>query len=342
MSDFAQGPSRIAEGVYLLAIPFPQGWFAAESPMATLCYLVRQRNGWLMVDAGMNHQAGFGSLCRQLGALGIPLKDIRWLVVTHFHPDHLGLAARIAAASGAALVMHQRDWRVVQLAVGTVRNWSEGELAGWVRSLGVENSELDGYRQVVDSGSRLFPSDVAPDVLLAGSDEPVGDTGHLRAILTPGHSPGHICLYDDARKMVFSGDHVLVEITTHIAPGITGDDDQLGEYLRSLRRIGGLDVDLVLPAHERPFAHLGQRVDQLLAHHEKRLDQVLASVRGGASSVREVASQVEWVVGLWDSMSGTDRLLAMLETLAHLRLLQGRGEVTSGDSGGVTLYRARA
>lgn len=342
MSDTTPEPSKIAEGVYLLTIPFPQGWFPPDSPQATLCYLVKQRNGWLMIDAGLNHRTCFDSLCRQLAELEIPLQDIRWLVVTHYHPDHFGLAGRITAASGAALVMHQRDWSMVQMAVGAANNWSEDELAGWARTLGIQTSELDGYRQVVDFGTRLFPSGVEPSLLLTGDDEPIGDTRHLRAILTPGHSPGHICVYDDTRKIIFSGDHVLLEITTHISPSFVGNDDQLGEYLQSLKKIRGLDVHLVLPAHERPFAQLGRRVDELLQHHEMRLDQVLASVRHRALSVREVASQVEWIRGLWDQMNGTDRLLAIMETLAHLRLLQERGDVTSVDREGTVVYRARS
>lgn len=341
MPDITDSPSNIAEGVYLLTAPFPEGWFPPGSPVATLCYLVRQNSGWLMIDAGLNHRDCFNSLCRQLAVLGIPLNDIRWLVVTHFHPDHFGLAGRITAASGATLVMHQRDWNMVQMVAGAAKSWSEDELAGWARSLGIQTSELDGYRQVVDFGTRLFPPGVEPGLLLAGDDEPVGDTGHLRAILTPGHSPGHICVYDDARKIIFTGDHVLLEITSHISPSFASGDDQLGEYLQSLKRMKGLDARLVLPAHERPFARLGRRVDELLRHHEKRLDQVLASVGHRALTVREVASQVEWVVGLWDQMNGMDRLLAIMETLAHLRLLEERGDLTTVDREGIVVYTAR-
>ncbi len=324
----------------MLEIPFPKGWFPPDAPLVTLCYLIKQRRGWLMVDGGLNHPTCFSALCWQLDALSISLKDIHWLVVTHFHPDHFGLAGQIRSASDARVVMHQKDWDIVKFVMEATKNWSPDELIRWATSLGIQPSELEGYRQVMDFGVKLFPSDVEPDVVLSGEEEPVGDTGHLQAILTPGHSPGHICIYDKRNKLLFSGDHVLVGITTHIAPSILGNDDQLSEYLKALQRVRGLDVKMVLPAHEKPFAHLSQRVDELLGHHERRLQQVLTPVRHRAMSAREVASQVEWLVGLWEQMNGMDKLLAIQETLAHLHLLQERGEVTTMDEDGLTLYKA--
>lgn len=324
----------------MLEIPFPKGLFPPGAPRETLCYLIKQRKGWLMVDGGLNHPTCFSALCQQLDALSIPLKDIRWLVVTHFHPDHFGLAGQIIAASDATVVMHQKDWSQVQFIMEVTKNRSTDELARWANSLGIQPSELEGYRHVMNFGVKFFPVDVEPDVVLSGDEEPVGDTGYLQAILTPGHSPGHICIYDKKNKLLFSGDLVLVGITPHISTSILGNDDQLGEYLKALRKVRGLDVKMVLPAHGKPFANLSQRVDELLEHHERRLQQVLAALRHRAMSASEVASQVEWLVGLWEQMSGMDKLMAIQETQAHLRLLQERGEVTTKDEDGLTLYKA--
>lgn len=336
----AEKPVRMAEGVYMLTIPFPPGWSPPDAMAATLCYLVRQRSGWLMVDCGFGHETSFDSLCGQLDGLGIPMGDIRYLFITHYHPDHFGMAGRVMAASGATLIMHRRDWDLVQLAMQALNGQAEDELRGWTRLLGVQSSEMDSYRQVMDFGARLFPTGIEPGLVIEGDDESIGDMGRLRAILTPGHSPGHICLYDQDRGLLFSGDHVLVEITSHIAPGM-GGEDQLGEYLKALERVRGLDVKLVLPAHEEPFTHLSRRVDEILHHHQVRLQQVLVAVGGRPVTVREAAAKVEWIgVGAWDHMNGTDRLLAILETMAHLRLLQQRGVVTSTESDGMWLFRA--
>jgi glyoxylase-like metal-dependent hydrolase (beta-lactamase superfamily II) len=185
----------------------------------------------------------------------------------------------------------------------------------------------------------LFPKNLEPDIVLQGEEERLGERGHLRAILTPGHTPGHLCLYDERNKVLFSGDHVLSEITPHIAPIDLAGQNQLDQYLKSLRKLQRLEVELVLPAHERPFTHLSQRVDELLEHHRQRLEQVLAAVRHHPLSPVEIASRVEWMAGLWEQMDAMNRLLAIQETLAHLRLLQEDGRVTMVERDGLTLYK---
>jgi glyoxylase-like metal-dependent hydrolase (beta-lactamase superfamily II) len=177
------------------------------------------------------------------------------------------------------------------------------------------------------------------DTLLQGEESPIGDSGHLRAILTPGHSPGHICIYDEKNRVLFSGDHVLVEITPHISPSHLTSRDQLRQYLTALRKIQYLDVSLVLPAHERPFDHLSRRVDEILEHHGKRLDEVLEALFGHMLSPWDIAHRVEWAVGKWDQMDATNRVLAVRETVAHLQLLEQRGQVSPVEQDGVNLYR---
>lgn len=323
----------------MLEIAFPQGWFPPDAPAATLCYLVRQRQGWLLVDSGLKHHSCLDSLRQQLAALNVSPRDIKWLLVTHFHPDHFGLAAEVKAMSGAQIILHRLDWEVLQMITEATSGASGETFNRWVTSLGVQQHELDGYERVFEFGTALFPGDAEPDLLLEGDSQSVGDMG-LRAVLTPGHTPGHVCVYDEENRLLFSGDHVLTGITTHITPGILSDDDQLGRYLEALENVRSLDVQMVLPAHENPFERLGERVGQLLEHHEQRLQQVLAPIGRDASSARDIASQVEWVVGLWEQMDGINRLLAIQETLAHLRLLQERGAVITTEKDGVNLYRA--
>ena len=331
-------PARVAPGVYMLEVPFPPGWFPPDAPAGTLSYLVEQQDGWLLVDSGLNHQTCFDALCRQLAVLGMSLRDIRWLLVTHFHPDHYGLAGRIKSAANPKVIMHRKDWDMIQFVAKEGETWSEDTFVEWATYLGVLPAEMDMYRQVVSFGRGLFPSDVVPDILLEGDEQPVGDSGNLTAILTPGHTPGHVCVYDQRNKILFSGDHVLVGITTNITPSFLGGGDQLSDYLNALRRVQRLDVNLVLPAHEQPFSHLDRRVDELLAHHDRRLEQVLDAVTRHPSSPREIASQVRWTVGVWDEMNGMDRLLAIQETLAHLHLLQGRGSIALEEKDGLSLY----
>ena len=322
----------------MLEIAFPQGWFPPDAPAATLCYLIRQRQGWLLVDAGLKHQSCLDSFRQQLAALNISPGDIKWLLVTHFHPDHFGLAPEIKAISDARIILHRMDWDIVQLITEAAGNWPNETFDQWVTSLGVLPQEMDSYGRVFEFGTALFPADVEPDLLLDGEDQPVGDGG-LRAILTPGHTPGHVCVYDERNKLLFSGDHVLMNTTSNISPGILSNDDQLSRYLESLEKVRALDIRMVLPAHENPFVQLSQRVGQIREHHERRLQHVLAPIGHHALSARDIASKVEWV-GLWEQMDSMNRLLAIQETLAHLRLLQNRGLVITEEKDGVNLYSA--
>jgi glyoxylase-like metal-dependent hydrolase (beta-lactamase superfamily II) len=331
---------EIVPGVYRVDVPFPLGLFPPDAPPATICYLVRQAGGWLMIDSGLHHPSCYDALCNQLSALRIPISDIRWLLITHFHPDHFGLAGRIKAASKAEVIMHRKDWEVVKFIMDSAQSPSEDEMTKWAGSMGITASEMDGLRQVVSFGVMLFSYVSEPDLLLEEDEHVVGDTGWLQAIRTPGHTPGHICVYDRSNRVLFAGDHVLTGITTHVTPGILSTDDQLSEYLRALRKVQQLDVKMVLPAHEQPFANLSQRVEELLGHHERRLQQVLEPLRRRCLSAREVASQVEWMVGQWDRMDGMNRLLAIQETLAHLRLLQEQGRITVVEKEGVSLFQA--
>jgi glyoxylase-like metal-dependent hydrolase (beta-lactamase superfamily II) len=323
----------------MVGAPFFLGLESRNEESLTLCYLVQDADGWLMVDSGYNDEGCFNALCQQIDSLGIELKDIRWLVLTHYHPDHSGLANLIKAASGAKVVMHQDDWNILENIVGSSEEWNIHGLVPWVRSFGVPPNQLEGFREMATFGRRLFPTGLEVDVLLQGEENQVGNSGRLRAILTPGHSPGHLCFYDEGNKLLFSGDHILVEITPHISPSHMTSHDQLGQYLDALRKVQHLDVELVLPAHERPFDYLRQRVDEILEHHSGRLEEVLVALSGRMLTPWDIAHEVEWAVGKWDQMDATNRVLAVRETVAHLQLLEQRGQVALAERDGVSHYR---
>ena len=315
------------------------GLRSRDKESITLCYLVEEKTGWLMVDSGYNDGASFDHLHRQLDLLGISFGRIRWLLLTHYHPDHSGLAHRIRAASGAQVIMHQDDWDVLRATVSSSEIWNIHGMMPWIRALGVPEAELDGFYRIASGGRDLFPRGLEPDLLLQGQRNPVGDSGRLEAMLTPGHTPGHICVYDSQNRLFFSGDHILVEITPHISPSHLTSEDQLEQYLASLQKVRPLDVEMVLPAHERPFTHFRQRIDEILEHHDQRLREVVAAISGRVVTPRDIAGRVEWNTGPWDGMDATNRVLAVRETVAHLQLLEHRGVVVRVDCDGTAGYR---
>jgi glyoxylase-like metal-dependent hydrolase (beta-lactamase superfamily II) len=332
-------PHKVAPGTYLIEVPFVLGMRSKDRESITLCYLIEEAAGWLMIDSGYNDGTSFNHLCHQLDLLHTSLKQIRWLLLTHYHPDHSGLANRIKAASGAQVIMHEKDWNILQATVSSSDIWNIHGMIPWARSLGVPEPELEGFFEMASMGREFFPRGLEPDIILQGETNPVGDSGRLQAILTPGHSPGHICVYDRENKLFFSGDHILVEITPHISPSQLTSQDQLEQYLEALRKVRPMNVDLVLPAHERPFSHFRRRIDEILAHHDHRLAEVVAAISDRVVTPWDIAREVEWNVGQWAEMDATNRVLAVRETLAHVQLLEHRGLVAPVERDGPTGYR---
>jgi glyoxylase-like metal-dependent hydrolase (beta-lactamase superfamily II) len=158
----------------------------------------------------------------------------------------------------------------------------------------------------------------SPDRLLRDGDAIEGEGFRWEVVWTPGHSPGHVCLYERERRLLLSGDHVLPVITPHVSySGQTGADP-LGDFLTSLERLKPLDVATVLPAHEYVFEGLQCRIEEIEEHHEERMQEVLAVIRDGPRTPYEIAHHVTWVTGDFRDFDFVMQGAAVRETLAHL------------------------
>jgi glyoxylase-like metal-dependent hydrolase (beta-lactamase superfamily II) len=167
-----------------------------------------------------------------------------------------------------------------------------------------------------------------PDRLLEDGDL-VPDAGRpLRAVWTPGHTPGHLCFHDEPDDLLLSGDHVLPRISPNIGLQPHTADPPLAAYLASLERVGArYDSAEVLPAHEYRFAGLAHRVRVLLEHHRCRGEEILAVLeRRGEATVWQIAGELTWSRG-WSQVTGFMRRAAVAETLAHLQWLSQAGRV---------------
>jgi glyoxylase-like metal-dependent hydrolase (beta-lactamase superfamily II) len=172
----------------------------------------------------------------------------------------------------------------------------------------------------------------APDRLLEHGDVADLPGWQLRAVHTPGHTAGHLCFGEERTGLLFSGDHVLPRISPNISTTGDGEPDPLRDYLASLAAVRDLAPTEVLPAHEWRFRGLAERVDQLTAHHEHRLDELLQAVqRHPGSTPWQLAAHLTWSRP-WSSYQRRMRIFAVTETDAHLRLLGSRGRAV--ESGG--------
>jgi glyoxylase-like metal-dependent hydrolase (beta-lactamase superfamily II) len=300
------GPTEVAANVFELRLPIP-----FEDGHVNV-FLFADGDEADLLDCGMNTEESVAAIRAAVNQIGA--KRIRRLVVTHIHPDHYGAAGVFAGEGGADLYLHR-------LEVGLVNpRYVELEhLVEEVRRYLLVNGVSEGESEVLSNSQRALSQVVTiaePAVQLDGAETLELGRRRLRVEWTPGHSPGHICLYDPEDKLLFAGDHMLPELSPNIGLHPQSTPDPLHEYLDGLRRMAAYGPRLVLPAHGRPFTDASGRVATLVAHHMKRLNRVVDIVAGGEHSGWEVALE------LWGPRANMyEKRLALQEGLAHLQAL---------------------
>jgi glyoxylase-like metal-dependent hydrolase (beta-lactamase superfamily II) len=315
---------RVRAGVWSIPVPIP------DNPLRyVLVYALECRDGVALVDAGWDDDRSWQALVDGLGAAGFAIGDVRAVLVTHFHADHLGLAGRVREASGSWVALHTLDARVRLSATDPVL------IADAVRTHLVHNGVPAATARTIVRGTPFekFARQPEIDVLLE-DDETVRLPGlNLTVVWTPGHSPGHSCFYEPDRQLLFSGDHVLPRITPHVAVYHPDEGNPLEVFLRSLDRLDRYEVDEVLPAHEFRFRGLNDRLADMAAHHTRRLAELFEAVRRvPGSTAWRLCAMLSWSRP-WAEFDLMNRRFALAETLAHLAVLQSRREVraTTGD-----------
>jgi glyoxylase-like metal-dependent hydrolase (beta-lactamase superfamily II) len=317
---------RLRSDLWSIPVPIPQNPLRYVSVYAFALF----GGGLGLIDAGWDSDPGWDALTTGLAGLGAAVADVRSVLVTHLHFDHLGLAGRIREASGAWIAMHPADAAVVRLMNGRTAAAAAADEVDFLISLGAhpEEARADAADpEVMEAFTRM----AAPDRLLDHGDLADHPGWQLRAVHTPGHTPGHLCFTEERTGLFFSGDHVLPRISPNISTTVDGAPDPLRSYLSSLADIRDLAPTEVLPAHEWRFDGLAHRVDELKAHHEHRLDELLHALREHPNSTPwQLAAYLTWSRP-WSAYQRRMRIFAVTETDAHLRLLGSRGLATAGD-----------
>jgi glyoxylase-like metal-dependent hydrolase (beta-lactamase superfamily II) len=301
-------------------------------------YLLIGAGERVLVDAGLGTPEAEAVLRTGLDAAGIRLDQFTTLVLTHAHPDHIGLSGPVHTASGAPVRM------LAQECERLYRVWGDPEL----RALRESRALFQAHGLPAEDLEQVARSDRAvqraihlppPDAIVpvAEDDELTLAGRRYRALWTPGHSDYHLCLLRED-GLLLAGDHVLPRITPNVGFYPSGRPDPLGDYYESLARMRALDVRLVLPGHGLPFADLAGRVDELRAHHEERAAQMLALLGAHA----EGASAFTIASELFGARLRThdDRRFALAETLAHLEHLRHAGRVEVAERDGCATYQA--
>lgn len=326
---------QVRPGLWSIPVPLP------NNPLRyVIVYVLELPDGIALVDAGWDTPEAWNALCAGIKTAGYEITDVKGVLVTHLHPDHYGLAGRIREESGAWVALHPAD-------AGLLRERYQdydGLIAAMGRQMrahGVPDGEA-GF--LADASKSLLPlvHHTDPELMLEdGVNVPLAGW-NLRTVWTPGHSPGHVCFYDTDRNLLLSGDHVLPRITPSIIVHPQQRHNPLADFYASLAKVGDLEVEEVLPAHEYRFAGLADRVAAIAAHHTVRLAEIETLVRTGeeAPTAWELAVALTWSRP-WAEIQSFMRRGAMLETLAHLVMLETQGRVSSAaDGDGVSRWRS--
>jgi glyoxylase-like metal-dependent hydrolase (beta-lactamase superfamily II) len=312
----------------LWSIPVPMG---GPLRYVSVYAFALDGGGLGLLDTGWESDEGWAALTDGLSSIGAGIDEVRGVLVTHLHFDHLGLANRVREASGAWVAMHPAD---ATLVAGMNRSDAAAAVAAEVEFLVGLGADREEAVSDVGEPERMeaFTRMAVPDRHLEDGEHADFPGWRMRAVHTPGHTPGHLCFAEENSRLFFSGDHVLPRITPNISTNHHGLADPLRDYLDSLAAVRGLGPEEVLPAHEWRFRGLDTRVDVLTAHHEHRLAELLAAIRAHpARTPWDLAAHLSWSRP-WDQYERRMRIFAVTETDAHLRLLASRGLVRS--SGG--------
>jgi glyoxylase-like metal-dependent hydrolase (beta-lactamase superfamily II) len=307
-----------------LPLPFP-------SPRWVNAYAIEGADGVVLIDCGVDWEAGHQALDEGLAAVGVDRSAVTTLVVSHLHPDHVGMAPRLVEELGCRLVMHRRAADLVDRYNDTPG--LERRMRALAVRHGVPPADREAFGRV---GPRpdYMPFVEPPDVVVEDGDEIHVDASRRLAVLhTPGHEPSHICLVDTRTGILFSGDHVLPRIT----PVIMYDEDEedvLGDYLASLRRLVDLHVGLTYPAHGTIVERGTLRAEQILLHHDRRLAGMVEVVERGPTTAWHVMGEV-----YRPHLGPLEQRLALRETISHLEHLRLAGTLSAFDETGTWWYR---
>jgi glyoxylase-like metal-dependent hydrolase (beta-lactamase superfamily II) len=320
----------VSPNIYRIVSPLP------FPPITVNLYLLQHRDGFALVDSGLNSPDAWDVLERGLAELGIQPGDLTHLLLTHVHPDHMGAAGRLREMSGAPVYTHRLEEPFIASRYRAVAPLLQ-EVEQWLRHHGAADAEAKTLSKV----SLLMLNSVQPtdiDILLEG-DETLEIGGlELRTLWTPGHSPGHICFYDAGRRILLAGDHLLPATTPNISQHPQSSPSPLDDFYAALHLIEQLDVALTLPGHGNPITDHRARIAETLAHHERRKNQMLDLLTAGPRSGWEISATIFARV----QGEAFQQRLALMETLAHLQALAHAGRIRKriGDDGAVLWERA--
>jgi glyoxylase-like metal-dependent hydrolase (beta-lactamase superfamily II) len=309
----------VADGVWGISSPRPTGGDAA------VLYVVEGNDGVYLIDAGWSSATSLECLSSGLDQANLRLADIRGIALTHLHPDHCGLADEVRRRTGAWVAAHADEAAAAKHRHGPNAPFLT-ELQRWLPRVGVPDEDTEAML-----AARRALSDAAPaleiDLLIADGDTIDLGGRELLAMLTPGHSVGHLCFNDEPHGLLFAGDVVLPKRLPPVGLySIDDSKDPIATFFASLERVSELDGTLVLPGHGDAFVGPRADAERIRDHHERRMRSLLDFLEHGPATVWDAALAAPWTRP-WSDLQRFAQLLGLGKVNAHLVALANRGLV---------------
>lgn len=325
------GAYAVGPGIHRIPLPLP-----SDGLRAVNVYAVEDADGLTLVDSGWALTVARQRLEDALHGIGHELGDVRRFLVTHVHRDHYTLGVVLRRLFGSRIAIGRGE----EPSLRRILDAGEQPESPHIAELRRDGAEVVVDRLLALGHDERTDDWELPDGWLDDGDEIALRGRTLRVVHTPGHTRGHVVFADLGNGLLFAGDHVLPHITPSIGFEAVRAPLPLGDFLTSLRTVRAMPDLRLLPAHGPVAESTHARVDELIAHHEQRLDESLKAVDDGASTAYEAARILRWTRRLrpFDDLDPYNQMLAVMETAAHLDVLARDGRLTASGEDGVTHY----
>jgi glyoxylase-like metal-dependent hydrolase (beta-lactamase superfamily II) len=329
---------KVLNGVHQIKSPAPgsASWY-------TNVYVIEGGDGHILVDSGWDSQESLWALQEGIKAANLKLRDIKKVVITHIHPDHYGLSTKIKQICGAQVAIHRID---ADFIFPRYKDFADllNKTEELLRQNGAPVDEVPRLKEASLWMNKYVTPD-SPEVMLEDGDIISNDSFKFEVLWTPGHSPGHVCLYERERRFIFTGDHILYETIPRVGFNPQSGDNPLSDYISSLKKLEHLNVHFTLPGHGPVFNALGLRIERILQHHEERKRAIMRTLHDGLQTAYAIAQQIPWMVNggsiAFRDLADWDKRMAITETIAHLKLLMEEDIVGNVDMNGASLYLSK-
>lgn len=321
--------NEVYKNIYQYEIPLP------NNPLrSTNTYIITSGDQNLIIDTGFNMPECEEAMMNAIEELKLDLSKTD-LFITHLHSDHSGLAGNLQKKGVRKVFAGAIDGSMIN-QMTTDEYWKKFDEYEIMFDLKRDNVSFTSH-----PGYKFCPKEPVDFIYLKEDDIINIGEYSFRVIDIPGHTPGHIGLIEESHKLFFCGDHILGKIT----PNITFwgfDTDHLAVYFESLKKVYDYELDFVFTAHRFIVTDHKKRIDELLGHHQSRLDEVRAIIINNKLSVRDTAAKMKWELRAkdWNDFPVPQKWFASGEAMSHLEHLVAIGSAEKSIENGIIYYSA--